>query len=145
MRVETFLLNNPPGSFLVKAADGSRAFDSRLPTQRLYLTGAANLTGPSSAVAATTLWVPYGKTFAKIPYVRAASRVTSAAHSNYDAYKNYYPPQLSWTYVTTSGAQFFSGNYTAARTDGVFLGNAHQTPGGTTSRHIYAAFENPVE
>lgn len=141
---EAFVLNNPTGTFLVKAQDGSIAFDSRLATQRLYLVGTADVTGPASqSVTFTTLLIPFGKTFTKVPYVRSAARLIDG-QTAVDQGKNFYPPQMTWS--TVGSQQFFFGNYTAAGPSGVYLGNAMQNgaPRGRL-RFLYAIFENPVE
>lgn len=145
MTFQALIINDPPGSFRVKNSSGDDVFDSRFATQRIHMVGNASLVGPSTAVSATTLLVPYGKTFAKIPYVRSASRITAFTTSPNPYGDNYYPPLLSWTKIVSTGAQFFSGNYTAAQLSGLYLGNAHQNPGGTTARFVYAVFDNPVE
>ena len=134
MSGEGFIFNDSP--------DGQRAFDSRLPTQVVYIRGTAEIAGPASGVYAATLFVPYGKPFAKIPYVRSAARIINVT-GNFSIYKDIYPSMLSWSQNNATGAQFFSGNYTAAQITGLYLGNAW--PNGVRLRSAYAIFENPVQ
>ena len=138
---EAFIINDPPGSFLVKALDGSSAFDSRLPTQRVFMTGTADLLGPAgvNGIDTTTKLISFGRTFAKIPYVRSAARQISGPDGGL---VDYYSPSMSWSIIAT-GVQFAGGYYTHATATGVYLGNANRS--ARTLRYVYAIFENPVE
>ncbi|MGL5166625.1 MAG: hypothetical protein ACRC9K_12130 [Afipia sp.] len=150
MKVVSYIINDPPGTFIVKAADGGQsALDSRLATQRTFMVGTADVTGPANgSIISTQVLVPYGKTFDKIPYVCSASRLIDnvAGNSALDQYKFYFPPQLGWSQNVAGGAQFFSGAYTAAQKTGLYLGNSWESgaPRGRL-RFVYAVFENQVE
>jgi len=149
MSGENFTFNDPPGTLLVKSLDGQSAFDSRLPTQRIYMTGSADVQGPANtSIQATTFFVPFGKVFPKIPYLRSAARLIDniSGNQNFGQGKDYWPPSMGWTRISTTGQQFFGGNYTAANTNGVYLGNGWQNgaPRGRL-RFLYGVFENPVE
>lgn len=150
MRTVAYIINDPPGTFIVKAADGGQsAFDSRLATQRIYMVGTADVTGPANqSIISTQVLVPYGKAFDKIPYVRSASRLIDnvAGNSALDQYKYYFPPQLGWSQNNANGVQFFNGAYTAAQKTGMYLGNSWQNgaPRGRL-RFVFEVFENQVE
>lgn len=136
---QTFIFNNPPGSFRVLQPSGLAAFDSRYATQKIYLTGVALV--PLAGVT-----IPYGKTFAKVPYVRSAARLIDSSGSSYADYQVYYPPRITWSRIPSTGAQFFSGNYTAAAYSSMVLGSAW-TASYAPGRYnfLYAVFENPVQ
>lgn len=144
MSGEAFLINDPPGTFIVKSLDGGTAFDSRLQTQRIYMVGTADLLGPpNAAVSATYLQVPYGKTFPKIPYVRSVARALDAPFDT--SFQNYHPPYMTWTNILVTGQQSITGHYTNANVSSVYLGNAWQSYPNRRLRFLYAIFENPVE
>lgn len=148
MSGESVLFNDPAGSFIVTSSDGQVAFDSRLPTQVIFMRGTADVIGPGSqGINSTSLFVPYGKPFSKIPYVRSASRlIDSQPNGAHPQQLNFYPPQMSYSKLVANGTQFFSGNYTAAQMVGLYLGNAMQSgaPRGRL-RFVFAVFENPVQ
>lgn len=143
MSGEAFVINDPPGSFVVKSLDGGNAFDSRLPTQRIYMTGTTDLLGPSdvNGINNTAKFVDYGRTFGKIPYVRSAARQVSPSPPT-GGLVGYYSPLVSWT-INALNTQFANGHFTHATTTGLYLGNIYR--GSATLRYVYAIFENPVE
>lgn len=139
MSGESFIFNDPPGAFIVKSPDGGVAFDSRMATQRLYMTGTADVAGPpNTGYYAIYLEVPYGKVFPKPPYVRSAARALDGSDV---IFQYFYPPYLTWMNVTVTGVHNFSGNYTNAGVSSLSLGNAMQN---RRVRHVYAVFENQV-
>lgn len=149
MSGEAFIFNDPPGSFILKRPDGVSAFDSRLATYRIHKTGVAEVQGPANmSVQFTTLFVPYNKTFTKIPYVRSVSRLidNQSGNVNLAQYKDYWPPNLGWSQVITTGQEFFGGTHTHALLNGLYIGNDWQSgaPRGRI-RAYYAIFENPVQ
>lgn len=141
---ETFMLNDPPGAFRVIAADGTSAFDSRLSTQRIHMTGTLDLTGPANTgIISTTSRVNFGKTFAVPPYVKGAGRMIDANPAIYDEAKHYYIPRLGWSKLIANGLEFYSGFFHAADTTGVTFGNAYQSaaPLGRL-RWVFGVFDN---
>lgn len=143
MSIQTFEINNPDGAFRVYASDGIDAFDSRLQTQRIFMTGTADVDGPGSYLF-NELSIAFGKTFATTPYARSASRLIDASKSTLNAYKNLLPPQLSYQ-ASTPSAVFWDGNYTVAKLDSLVLGNSTSgTASQARRRFWYSVFENPI-
>lgn len=138
------------GGFVVGAPDGSTAFDSRRPSQRIYMTGTSDLLGPDGGSPYTTKQILYGKTFDKIPYVVSAGRIITPGYAAQQGAQHIYCPGLQWSFISSTGQQFFNGNFTSAFKSDLYLGNGWQTlavGGGAkaTVRFIYAVFENFVE
>ena len=144
MTERTFTINDPPGTFIVHGADGHVAFDSRLPLQRVHLNGTAVVNGPpDTSTYFGTLFVPYGMTFAKPPYVLSAARLLDdiGLYS-----QEFYSPRFTYSLNPVTGQVLIGGTYTAANETGVYLGNAGYSPPTLKGRakFIYSVFGNTI-
>ena len=144
------------GSFRVTADNGTKVFDSRYETQRIFMTGSADVpgrkyTGTNVVLDPGISTVLFGRSFDQYPYVLSAGRKLTNINSTPDDQVNIRPPHIWWNSRSTDDLSVMNGFLTSSISDRLRIVNynyAFNSAGplldwGIT-RVWYAIFHNPI-